>query len=87
MSKASSKTNYEIISIIANAKGFSYNGENVHTWNEWKEKGFSVIKGEKAFIQTYLWTKGINKRFVPAILFNVNQVVKIRSKTEMPILV
>lgn len=76
MSKMSSHTNQEIISIVASSKGFSYNGENIFTYVEWNEKGFKVKKGERAFFQTRLWSKGVNKRFIPASLFTIDQVVK-----------
>jgi len=74
------KTNHEIISIIANAKGFDYNGENIFTYADWLVKGFRVIKGERAFSTTYLWTKGINRRKTLQSLFTINQVIKIHTK-------
>ena len=75
MSKVNTKTNHEIISIIANAKGINYNGENINTFQDWREKGFSVIRGEKAWCQTRLWSKGINRRFIVYSLFTSKQVV------------
>jgi len=79
MSK-SQKSNQEIIYIIANTKGFVYNGENIFTYAEWLAKGFKVIRGEKCFFQTRLWTKGINRRFILQSLFTINQVVKVYIK-------
>lgn len=35
---------------------FNYNGDNLLTFAQWKQKGMSVKKGEKAFIQLPLWT-------------------------------
>lgn len=77
MSKMSKYSNQEIISIIAKAKGFSYNGVNIHTYAEWLDLGLRVKKGERAFFQTYLWTKGVNRRFILASLFTYDQVTKI----------
>lgn len=80
-----SKSNHEIISIVASSKGFNYDGENIFTYPEWQFKGYKVKRGEKAFFQTRLWSKGINKRMVPCSLFTVNQVARINVK--MPIIV
>jgi len=77
MSKVNTKSNQEIISIIANAKGYPYNGENINTFQDWKDKGFSVIRGERAWCQTRLWSKGINRRFIVYSLFTMDQVVKV----------
>ena len=80
-----SKSNEEIISIVASSKGFNYNGENIFTYPEWTEKGFKVIRGEKAFFQTRLWSKGINKRMVPCSLFTINQVIRINVKMSISV--
>jgi len=85
MSKASSKTNHEIISIIANAKGFSYNGDNIDTFGGWKQRGFNIVKGEKMFAQTRLWSKGINRRFILKNLFTIEQVAEMEVNVEMSI--
>jgi len=79
MSK-SQKSNQEIIYIIAKSKGFVYNGENIFTYPDWLAKGFRVIKGERAFSTTYLWTKGINRRKTLQSIFTIDQVVKVRRK-------
>jgi len=68
-------TNEEIIELEANKKGFAYDGENICTFAQWERKGFSVIRGQRAFIQTYLWTEGKNMRFVIASLYTNKQVV------------
>ena len=81
MSKVNTKSNHEIISIIANAKGYLYNGENIFTYAEWKERGFSIIRGEKEFARTYLWTRGINKRFVQSSIFTIDQVIRMSVKS------
>ena len=74
------KLNQEIIYIIAKSKGFVYNGENIFTYAEWLAKGFRVIKDERAFFTTYLWTKGINRRKTLQSLFTSDQVVKVYTK-------
>lgn len=71
------KSNQEIISIVADFKGFKYNRENLHTYPEWLQKGYRVKRGEHAFIKTRLWTLGTNKRFILASLFRVDQVEKV----------
>jgi len=81
MSKSKvSKSNHEIIYIIAKSKGFVYNGENIFTYADWLAKGFRVIKGERAFSTTNLWTKGINRRKTLQSIFTIDQVVKIYTK-------
>ena len=52
------QTNTQIIEEFLNVAGidFEYNGENLLTFAQWKLKGMSVKKGEKAFIQLDLWT-------------------------------
>lgn len=48
-------TNREMIEEYANAIGFEYDGENLKTFAEWQKAGFTVKKGEKAFMQLELW--------------------------------
>lgn len=48
-------TNYQIISEEANLHGYEYDGTNLKTFSEWKKAGYSVKKGEKAFIKVGLW--------------------------------
>lgn len=77
--------NREIISTECILKGFEYTGENLFTFQEWKKRGYSVKKGEKAFISTSIWKnvnkvnketgKTENKMFMTkASLFNIDQV-------------
>ena len=81
-------SNKEIVFNEAMMRGFEYTGENLFTFQEWKKRGYSVIKGQKAFISTNLWkpvTKkdketGTEKRImitVKASLFTAEQVKKI----------
>lgn len=83
-------TNVEIITAEAALIGYPYNGENLFTFQEWKERGYSVKKGEHAFIKTKLWKfkkvkdeqedgEENEKRFVlaTAALFTPEQVEKI----------
>ena len=69
-------SNLEIINHEASKKGFIYTGDNLHTFAEWKALGRSVIKGQKAFIKTRLWSLGENKRLRTAILFRRDQVTE-----------
>ena len=69
------KSNHDIIFRESILKGFNYDGENICTFAQWKRKGFSVIRGQRAFIQTYLWTEGKNVRFVITSLYTNKQVV------------
>lgn len=82
-------SNVEIITTEAMLKGYEYNGLNLNTFQAWKSKGYSVKKGEKAFISTNLWkpvTKkdketGTEKRImitVKASLFTMDQVELIK---------
>ena len=81
-------SNKEIVFNEAMMRGFEYNGQNLFTFQEWKKRGYSVIKGQKAFISTNLWkpvTKkdketGTEKRIMimtKASLFTAEQVKKI----------
>lgn len=70
-------TNKEIIALEATKKGFDYTGNNLHTFVEWKDQGYTVIRGQRAYIKTRLWTQGINKRLIPNQLFRVDQVTKV----------
>lgn len=70
------RLNTEIIVEAAELKGFKYDGNNLHTYKEWIDMGYAIIRGQKAYLHVRLWTLGKNKRRVPASLFNSNQVVK-----------
>lgn len=86
-------TNMEIIATEAALIGFPYNGENLFTFQEWKERGYSVKKGEHAIIKTRLWKPKkhsenkqeegdeIRRRFflANAALFSFEQVEPIKS--------
>ena len=50
-------TNKELIMQEAILKNIPYNGENLKTFNEWKNNGFTVKKGEKACLSVPLWKK------------------------------
>ncbi|MBS5307742.1 ArdC family protein [Clostridium sp.] len=77
-------SNREIISTEAMLRGFEYTGDNLFTFQEWKNRGYSVKKGEKAFLQTSIWKrttkkdkdgKEISKMFMTkASLFTIDQV-------------
>lgn len=54
-------TNHKIIFEEANLRGYEYDGTNLKTFNEWKKAGYSVKKGEKAFIKVGLWKPVITK--------------------------
>ncbi len=51
-------TNLEIITeyIEQNGIDFDYDGNNLNTFQAWKKQGYSVKKGEKAFMKVDLWT-------------------------------
>lgn len=51
-------TNEQIIHETLQAMGidFEYDGSNLSTFQEWKRRGYSVKKGETAFIKMDLWT-------------------------------
>lgn len=78
-------SNREIVLGEAMLKGFEYDGQNLLTFLEWKKRGYSVKKGEKAFISTNLW-KPVTKKdketgkesrimiMTKASLFTVDQV-------------
>ena len=81
-------SNKEIVFNEAMLKGFEFNGQNLFTFQEWKKRGYSVKKGEKAFISTNLWKpvvkkdkeSGTEKRIMvmtKASLFTADQVKKI----------
>jgi hypothetical protein len=69
--------NRQIIDQEADIRGFNYNGDNLHTYAEWAERGYMVKRGQKAFIKTHLWTQGKNRRKVLEYLFTDKQVVKV----------
>lgn len=81
-------SNMEIIAGEAMLKGFEYTGENLYTFQEWKKRGYTVEKGQKAFITTSIWRKVESKDketgkkeskmiLVKASLFNDKQVKKL----------
>lgn len=81
-------TNIEIIQTEAILKNFTWNGKNLFTYHEWKNRGYQVQKGEKAFIKTKLWKyvtkidkktgeEKINTYMVKASLFTSDQVKEI----------
>ena len=85
-------SNLEIITNESMLRNFPFDGENLFTFNEWKQRGYSVQKGQKAFIKTKLWKKTSKKNkdtgetetyfiLVTACLFNIQQVEKIEKKT------
>lgn len=51
-------SNKEIIatSLMLTGSNFEYDGSNLKTFQEWKKAGYTVCKGEKAFLQCQLWT-------------------------------
>lgn len=75
------KTNAEIITALASQKNFTYTGDNLYTYAEWLQMGYAVTRGQKAFIKTRLWSKGNNKRLIPASLFTFEQVTKINNNS------
>ena len=52
-------SNKEILTAESALKGFIYTGDNLKTFAEWKKAGYTVIKGQKAFISTNLWKQVI----------------------------
>jgi hypothetical protein len=69
--------NREIIAQEAFLRGFNYTGDNLHTYEGWKQKGYMVKRGQKAFIKTHLFTNGKNRRKVLEYLFTSSQVTKV----------
>lgn len=68
-------TNFEIIDEACEAIGFEYDGSNLKTFQEWKKIGYSVQKGEKAFLKVELW-KPFDKK-----IFDENKKPVIDEKT------
>ena len=54
-------SNKEILLYESALRGFEYDGNNLFTFKEWRDRGYSVKKGEKAFIKCGLW-KYVNKK-------------------------
>lgn len=50
-------TNKEIIFNECLLKGYPYNGENLFTFQEWRQRGYTVKRGEKAFLKCKLWKR------------------------------
>lgn len=48
-------TNAEMIMDMAMMVGYEYDGENLKTFQEWQKAGYTVKKGEKAFMSLDLW--------------------------------
>lgn len=80
-----SMSNMEIIASEAMLIGYEYNGENLFTFAEWQQRGYKIIKGSTAIINTQLWkpvtrkdkeTGAESKGFimVKAALFSIEQV-------------
>ena len=74
-------SNAEIIALEASKKGYNYNGRNIDTYGEWLKLGHQVKQGQRAFIKTYLWTNGVNRRKTLQGLFTLEQVTKIHTKS------
>jgi len=72
------KSNYDIILREASQKGFTYTGDNLLSYIQWKSKGYMITRDQKAFIMVYLWNKGENRRKVLTGLFTSEQVKKTR---------
>lgn len=53
----------DMIFETANAMGYEYDGENLKTFQEWQKAGYTVKKGEKAFMSLELW-KPFEKKLV-----------------------
>ena len=70
------KSNHDIILREANQKGFNYTGDNLFTFVQGQQRGYTVARGQKAFIKLRLWSYGKNRRFIPAQLFSREQVIK-----------
>lgn len=70
-------SNQEIILSESLKKNFIYTGDNLHTYPEWMSLGYSVKRGQKAYIKVRIWSLGINKRKIPANFFTLDQVLKI----------
>jgi len=75
------KSNHEIITQAAARKGFTYDGNNIRTVGEWKELGYSIIKGQKAFLTLRLESSGVNKRLRTFVMFRSDQVRKSKVKS------
>jgi len=71
------KSNQEIIASEASFKDFPYDGNNILSYDDWRKKGYSPIRGQKAFIKTYLWTLGENRRKKIVGLFTSEQVQRV----------
>lgn len=57
-------TNYEMIEETAMALyGYEFDGANLKTFQEWQKAGYTVKKGEKAFMALDLW-KPFEKKLV-----------------------
>lgn len=73
-------SNHEIITQEASKRDYYYNGSNIHTYSEWLELGYVPARGQRAFIKTRLWTKGVNRKKVLIGLFTIEQVTKVVTK-------
>ena len=71
------RLNAGIIKREAIKNGFNYDGSNIFTFAEWKDKGYFPVRGQKAFIKIHLWTKGENRRKTLVGLFTSEQVEKL----------
>jgi len=68
--------NRKIIYQEAAKKGFNYTGDNLHTYSDWKYKGFVPKRRQRAFIKPHLWTRGENRRRIIVGLFRLDQVIR-----------
>ena len=72
------KSNQEIITWEASKKGFNYTGDNLFTYGEWLCQGYRPVRGQRAFIKTYLWTLSReNKKKTLVGLFTIEQVERL----------
>lgn len=74
-------TNTEILTNESALKGFNYDGHNLKTFHEWRNAGYTVIRGQKAFLKTNLWISVADNKtdttkfiFKKACLFTDKQV-------------
>jgi hypothetical protein len=84
-------SNKEIIAGECLLLGFEWDGNNLYTFAEWQERGYKIVKGQHAIINTKLWkpvTKTDKKTgatethyiMVNASLFSADQVEPMSDK-------
>jgi len=69
-------SNQEILLNEITKKGFMYTGDNLHTYPEWINLGYSVKRGQRAYIKVRIWSSGVNRRKIPGNFFTIDQVLK-----------